>query len=229
MTRIALFPARLAAGPRRWLLASLLGTLMACAGVPALANTDDGYTERLVTEFAPWVGSPQDTETLAQSLRSGHPSGSGAASVAPATGALAYGEARLALKLAQATLAQEGISQPDAAQLQAALHGGTLETSTGPKALPGVLPQRAQGLSWGAMAQSAGMSVEDLIPPKSAAPKKTSSSKAAKSGKAGKAKKKSGKAASSKTSGKSAAKAHGKKVASASTSAHKRGAKKHRA
>jgi hypothetical protein len=229
MTRISLLPARLCAGPRRWLLASLLGTLVACAGMPALANADDGYTERLVTEFAPWVGSPQEAETLAQSLRSGQPAGHGAASVAPATGALAYGEARLALKLAQATLAQEGITQPSAAQLQAALHGGTLDTATGSKALPGVLPQRAQGLSWGAMAQSAGMSVEDLIPPKSVVPKKTSATKAGKAGKSGKGKKKSGKAASTKTSAKSAAKVHGKKVARASTTAHKRSAKKHRA
>lgn len=223
MIRISFLPAHLGAGPRRWLLAGLLGTLMACAGASALANPDDGYTERLVTEFAPWLGSPHEAEILAQSLRSGQPTGSGAASVVPATGALAYGEARLALKLAQATLAQEGIAQPNAAQLQAALHGGTLDTAAGPKALPGVLPQRAQGQSWGAMAQGVGLSVEDLIPPRAATPKKTSASKASK------AKKKSGKAASSKASGKSAAKAHGKKVASASSKAHKRSTKKHRA
>ncbi|WP_146097338.1 hypothetical protein [Rhodoferax sp. TS-BS-61-7] len=181
MIRISCLPAILCAGPRRWLLASLLGTLMACAGVPALANADDGYTARLVTEFAPWVGSPQDTERLVQSLQSGQAlDPSGAASGVPATGALGYGETRLALKLAQATLAQEGVTQPSGAQIQAALHGGTLDTANGPKALPGVLPQRAQGVSWGAMAQSAGMSVEDLIPPKSAAPKRAAVRKSAK-------------------------------------------------
>nr|WP_315496053.1 hypothetical protein [uncultured Rhodoferax sp.] len=181
MIRISLFPARLCAGPRRWLLASLLGTLVACAGMPALANIDDGYTERLVTEFGPWVGSPQDTERLVQSLQSGQALDPiGAASGVPATGALGYGETRLALKLAQATLAQEGVTQPSGAQIQAALHGGTVDTANGPKALPGVLPQRAQGVSWGAMAQSAGMSVEDLIPPKSAAPKKAAVRKSAK-------------------------------------------------
>lgn len=223
MTRISFLPAHLGAGPRRWLLAGLLGTLMACAGVSALANTDDGYTDRLVTEFAPWVGSPHEAEILAQSLRSGQPTGSGAASVVPATGALAYGEARLALKLAQATLAQEGITQPNAAQLQAALHGGTLDTAAGPKALPGVLPQRAQGQSWGAMAQGVGLSVEDLIPPRAATPKKTSASKA------GKAKKKSGKASASKSGKKAAAKAHGKKAAKVATSRHGKSAKKHHA
>ena len=46
-----------------------------------------------------------------------------------------------------------------------------------------MLPQRAQGVSWGAMAQSAGMSVEDLIPPKSAAPKKAAVRKSAKASK----------------------------------------------
>lgn len=173
MIRISFLPARLCAGPRRWLLVGLLGTLMACAGVPAWANADDGYTDRLVTEFAPWVGSPQDTAALVQSLQSGQALGPGAASAGvPATGGLGYGETRLALKLAQATLVQEGVTQPSGAQIQAALHGGTLDTANGPKTLAGVLPQRAQGVSWGAMAQSAGLSVEDLIPPKSAAPKK---------------------------------------------------------
>lgn len=220
MTRISLLPARLCAGPRRWLLASLLGTLMACAGVSALANTDDGFTERLVTEFAPWLGSPQEAETLAQSLRSGQPVGNGAASVAPATGALGYGEARLALKLAQGTLAQEGIGRPSAAQLQAALHGGTLDTANGPKQLLGVLPQRAQGQSWGVMAQSVGLSVEDLIPPKSVAPKKAPASKA------GKAKKKSGKASAAKPGRKAAAKTSGKKTNKTATAPRKSAAKK---
>lgn len=187
MTRILSLPARLGAGPRRWLLAGLLGTLLACAGSAAFANTaDDAYAQRLVAEFSPWIGNPQDTEMLVHSLLGGQPAGSGAASVAPATGALGYGEARLALKLAQNTLAQEGITQPSAAQLQAALHGGALDTANGSKQLPGVLPQRAQGQSWGAMAQSAGMSVEDLIPPKSVGQRKTHASKHSKNAKAGK-------------------------------------------
>lgn len=219
MTRIFLLPARLCAGPRRWLLASLLGTLMAGAGVPAWANADDGYTERLVTEFAPWVGSPQDAEMLAQSLRSGQAMGQGAASVVPATGALGYGEARLALRLAQGTLAQEGITQPNAAQLQAALHGGTLDTSNGPKVLPGVLPQRAQGASWGAMAQSAGLSVEDLIPPRSAAPKKAPATKA------GKAKKRSGKTTAAKPGRKAGAATGAKKTAKSAAAPRKASAK----
>lgn len=219
MTRISLLPARLSAGPRRWLLASLLGTLMACTGMSALANADDDYTERLVSEFAPWVGNPQEAETLVQSLRSGQATGSGAASMAPATGALAYGEARLALKLAQATLAQEGITQPNAAQLQAALHGGMLDTAAGSKSLPGVLPQRAQGQSWGAMAQSAGMSVEDLIPPRSVGQRKTHATKHAKGSKAGKKSGKHAKATGKASAGKKAKAAPAK--ASAAKKKHK--------
>lgn len=202
MTRISLLPARLCAGARRWWLASLLGTLVACAGAPSLAYADDAYTERLVTEFAPWVGSPQDTAVLVQSLQSGQAlDPGGVAGGVPATGALGYGETRLALKLAQATLAQEGVTQPSGAQIQAALHGGTVDTANGPKVLPGVLPQRAQGLSWGAMAQSAGMSVEDLIPPKSTAPKRAAVKKTAK--------------AKKKAATKPAAKAAGKKTKAA--------------
>ena len=206
MTQISQLLAHCCAAPRRCLLAGLLGALLAGTGLPAWANSDDGYTDRLVAEFAPWVGSPQEAETLAQSLRSGQPAGSGAASVVPATGALGYGEARLALKLAQGTLAQEGITQPSDAQIHAALHGGVLETANGPKQLPGVLPQRAQGLSWGTMAQSAGVSVEDLIPPRSAAPKKAPTTKASK------AKKKAGAKPAAKAAGKKSVKVAPKKT-----------------
>lgn len=211
----------------RWLAAGLLGAAAVLAATPAAALTQpashisEAYAERLVAEFAPWVGGPGETEALVNALGSGQAvASSGAASVAPVTGPLGYGEARLALKLAQGALAQEGITQPTSAQIQAALHGGTLDAANGPKQLPGVLPQRAQGVGWGVMAHSAGMSVEDLMPPKSVAPKKAPATKASK------AKKKSGKASASKRSSKPAAKAVGKKTAKAAAAPRKAAAKK---
>jgi hypothetical protein len=196
----------------RALVAGIAGVWVLLAAGPGLAATPagveaDGYSERLVSEFSPLVGTQEDTEALVNSLRSGQAAGAtGAASVAPATGPLSYGEARLALKLAQGTLAQNGVTQPSGEQLQAALHGGTLETANGPKVLPGVLPQRAQGASWGSMAQGVGMSVEDLIPPRSVTPKKTSAHLATHAKKSGKkVSKKNAKASSHKT-GKAAAK-----------------------
>lgn len=123
-------------------------------------------TERLVGEFAPFVGSHSDTESLITTLRSGRPtSDHGPAAVAPVTGPMGYGEVRLALKLAQGALKQQGIASPNADQISAALHGGTVQTEQGPQTLPGVLMQREQGAGWAAIAQTYNMSPEDMVPP----------------------------------------------------------------
>lgn len=133
--------------------------------VPATLNSA-ADTERLLAEFGAWIGNPREAEDLVTTLRSGRvTSTEGAASMAPATGPLGYGEARLALKLAQGALNQQGVTAPDAAQLRAALHGGALSTPQGEQTLEGVLPQKAQGAGWAAMAQRYGVSVQDILPP----------------------------------------------------------------
>jgi hypothetical protein len=133
--------------------------------VPATLNSA-ADTERLLAEFGAWIGNPREAEELVTTLRSGRvTSTEGAASMAPATGPLGYGEARLALKLAQGALNQQGVTAPDAAQLRAALHGGALSTPQGEQTLEGVLPQKAQGTGWAAMAQQYGVSVQDILPP----------------------------------------------------------------
>lgn len=165
-------------------------------------------TERLVAEFAPFVGSRGDTESLVTTLRSGRAtSDTGPAGHAPATGPMGYGEVRLALKLAQGALKQQGVTAPTPEQISAALHGGRLLTEQGEQTLPGVLPQRQQGAGWAAMAQEYGLSTEDMMPPpRSPAARAASASatshakaKAAKGGKSSKAAKtakaKAGKAA----------------------------------
>ncbi|MDZ7937374.1 MAG: hypothetical protein U5M53_03485 [Rhodoferax sp.] len=163
--------------------------VLLCA-LPAWAQTAPdahAYDERLVAEFMPLVGSREDTQALVGNLRSGQPAPvSNAVNAFPEATPLSYGETRLALKLAQGRLAQDDVTQPNTAQLQAALYGGTLESANGPKVLAGVLPQRAQGVSWGSLAKDAGMSAEDLIPPDSAKPKKTATRKPGKAKKVGK-------------------------------------------
>jgi len=59
---------------------------------------------------------------------------------------MGFGNVNIALSLAQQELLQQGITEPTPAQLQAALTGGTLSTSTGPKTLTGVLTLRSQGM-----------------------------------------------------------------------------------
>jgi hypothetical protein len=182
------------------------------------------YNERLVTEFTPLVGNREETESLVSSLRNGRPaSGSDAAAPAAATAPLSYGETRFALKLAQGRLAQDGVTQPSTAQLQAALYGGTLDSATGPKVLAGVLPQHDRGVSWGNLAQDAGMTVEDLIPPASVRAKRTPRPTSAKGKKAGK--KTSNKASTRTTKATKTTKSTTKKT-SKSTAQHRKAAPK---
>ncbi|MDZ7893408.1 MAG: hypothetical protein U5L73_16845 [Rhodoferax sp.] len=160
-----------------WLQRGLRATVLtiACAVVaPAMvqaqgvtATLDNAAsTERLIAEFGSWIGNPQDADQVVTTLRSGRPTATaGAASQEPATGPLGYGEVRLALKLAQGALAQQGVTNPDAGQLQAALHGGVLRTPQGEQAMDGVLPQKAQGTGWATMAGRYGLTTEDLLPP----------------------------------------------------------------
>lgn len=160
-----------------WLQRGLRATVLtiACAAAaPALvqaqgvtATLDNAAsTERLIAEFGSWIGNPHDADQVVTTLRSGRPTATaGAASLEPATGPLGYGEVRLALKLAQGALAQQGITAPNASQLQAALHGGALLTPQGEQMMEGVLPQKAQGTAWATMAGRYGLTTEDLLPP----------------------------------------------------------------
>lgn len=173
-----------------WALLPATPALAAKKKAPATHTTATeahAYNARLVTEFTPLVGTREETESLVTSLRTGRPaSGSDTAAPAAATAPLSYGETRFALKLAQGRLAQDGVTQPSTAQLQAALYGGTLDSAAGPKVLAGVLPQHDLGVSWGSLAQDVGMSVEDLIPPASVRAKKTPQPTSAKGKKSGK-------------------------------------------
>lgn len=168
-----------------WVLLPAAPAMAAKKKAPTEQTHD--YNERLVTEFMPLVGSRAETQALVSSLRDGRLAGATDAAIpAAATAPLSYGETRFALKLAQGRLAQDGVTQPSTAQLEAALYGGTLDSATGPKVLAGVLPQHDRGVSWGSLAQDVGMTVEDLIPPASVRAKKTARPSSAKGNKAGK-------------------------------------------
>lgn len=203
-----------------WLQRGLRVTVLAIAcavAAPALvqaqgvtATLDNAAsTERLIAEFGSWIGNPHDADQVVTTLRSGRPTATtGAASLEPATGPLGYGEVRLALKMAQGALAQQGVTAPNAAQLQAALHGGPLLTPQGEQMMDGVLPQKAQGTAWATMAGRYGLTTEDLLPP---AGKAVVVKRAAEPASA-KAKTKAKPGAKAKPSAKGKAKATGKKV-----------------
>lgn len=206
-----------------WLQRGLRATVlaMACAvAAPAwvqaqgvTATLDNAAsTERLIAEFGSWIGNPHDADQVVTTLRSGRPTATtGAASLEPATGPLGYGEVRLALKLAQGALAQQGVTAPNASQLQAALHGGALLTPQGEQMMDGVLPQKAQGTAWATMAGRYGLTTEDLLPPAGkAVVVKRAAEPSAKAN--SKTKAKPGAKAKPSAKGKGKAKATGKKV-----------------
>jgi hypothetical protein len=67
---------------------------------------------------------------------------------------MGYGNVKHALTLAQKSLANVGITNPTAAQMQAALMGGTVTLADGTtKNLTGVVALRASGQGWGQIAK----------------------------------------------------------------------------
>ncbi|OZB70093.1 MAG: hypothetical protein B7X33_02945, partial [Lysobacterales bacterium 13-68-4] len=120
-----------------------LSTMMA---VPAFAQTDTGSdtptststgveANRLSTEFSTFAGSDANASALVNGLRDGTAitldetvtNADGTTSttqvtIQPATGPLGYGNVRIALALAEASLAQQGITDPTAEEIAAALN-----------------------------------------------------------------------------------------------------------
>lgn len=130
------------------------------SAAPAMAAND-----RLAEEFTPLAGNRESALDLVEALRTGKPQGTGnpAASVAPATGALGYGDVRMALKLAEDVLQHNGISQPAAGDVAAVLHGGDLQVNGTAVHQDGLLAQRAQGKQWSEIAQQNGVSLDTLM------------------------------------------------------------------
>jgi hypothetical protein len=77
---------------------------------------------------------------------------------------MGYGSVDISLALAQAELAKLGITNPTPAQLQAALTGGSVTTSSGQSVqVNGILSMRAGGKGWGQIAQSMGFKLGDVV------------------------------------------------------------------
>lgn len=81
----------------------------------------------------------------------------------PPTSKMGYGNINIALALAEASLKEQGITNPTTEQLKAALNGGTIKTSSGTTTLAGVLQMRADGQGWGQIAQALGFKVGEVV------------------------------------------------------------------
>jgi hypothetical protein len=147
-------------------LASLLLTLPLLA--PAHERDAGQADDRLVDKFSRFAGSRSNAESLVNGLRNDTEvklaSAQGAASFTPKTDRMGFGNVNIALTLAKATLAEQGIHRPTPQQIEAALNGGTITTKSGERMrLPGILKQRASGMGWGKIAQANGFKLGELM------------------------------------------------------------------
>ena len=163
---------------------AVLGALSAApvmaqtTGTPVPTSTTNHESTRLSTEFTSFAGSSANSQALVTGLRDGTaitltetttattttPSTTTTTTFTPATGKMGYGNVKIALSLAEASLAKAGITDPTAAELEAALNGGTLVLADGTSIdLKGVLAERAAGEGWGQIAKADGFKLGDVM------------------------------------------------------------------
>lgn len=150
-------------------------TLGGASAFAADAATTSKPATQLATTYSTFAGSDANATALVDGLRSGTSitltsssstsgtAGTSSTTFTPATSKLGYGNVNIALALAQAELTKLGITDPTPVQLQAALNGGTVTTSTGTNTLSGVLQLRSEGMGWGAIAKSLGFNLGAVV------------------------------------------------------------------
>lgn len=136
------------------------------AGMPAFAanasaetpstSASSTETNKLVSEFGALAGSTDNAKSLVSGLRGGSSvtltlNGASSTFTSP-TKPLGYGEIKIALSLAQESLAKQGITNPTPQQLQAALTGKS-----------GILTLRGEGKGWGVIADSLGVKLGKVV------------------------------------------------------------------
>src|SRR3954470_6457310 len=152
---------------RAAVLAALLFALPLVA--PAHERDAGQADDRLVDQFARFAGSKSNAEALVNGLRNDQEvkltsTTQGPAAFTPNTDKMGVGNVNIALTLAKATLAEQGITRPTPQQIEAALNGGTITNRSGKQVvLTGILTQRASGMGWGKIAQANGFKLGELM------------------------------------------------------------------
>jgi len=144
--------------------------------VVVLDSADPKQAEtRISASFETLAGSEENARSLVNGLRTGSEITlttelDGQAVVRtfePATGGQGYGNVFLALSLAEQELAKAGVTEPTAAQLEAALNGGVITVGSGDTAksveLAGVLSLRAEGRGWGQIAREMDVNLGQVV------------------------------------------------------------------
>src|SRR5262245_33657541 len=115
------------------------------------------YIDGKGAQFEPLAGSHENLASLVSGLRTSRevtlveqtPRGPRVTTFDPPTRPMGYGNITRSLDLANRQLFSHGITDPTAAQLKAALNGGTVRTANGNVHLDGVLRLRSEGMGWG--------------------------------------------------------------------------------
>jgi hypothetical protein len=147
-------------------LLALVAVFSFVLSAPALAQSH----AQLVERYTALAGSKQNADSLVRGLREGDSvtlsRWNGSVMFIPPTGKMGYGNVDHALALAQAALAQHGITSPTPDELARALMGGNVVTArNGTVALDGVLKMRLEGKGWGQIAQSYGVKLGEVKRP----------------------------------------------------------------
>lgn len=143
-------------------------------------------TTKFASDFSTFAGSQQNAEALITGLRNSTPinltsttpgtttgtTTSTTTTITPPTKPMGFGNTYISLSLAQAQLAQNGIIDPTPTEINTALTGGTLTTTsiaadgtvvTKIVTLDGILTQRADGLGWGQIAKANGFKLGQVV------------------------------------------------------------------
>lgn len=148
---------------------------------PATAATPTG---KLVSSFSSFAGSEENAASLVNGLRTGSAitlSGAGTgtggtsggttggttggetATFTSPTKPMGYGNIRIAMSLAEAQLASQGVTNPTPTQLQGALMGTTTGTGADATTQQGILQMRASGMGWGKIANTMGFKLGPVM------------------------------------------------------------------
>lgn len=124
----------------------------------ARGQGSEQVNSQIVSTFSTLAGSEDNAQALASGLRTGGaielkgtgPDGSTTSTtITPPTKGMGWGNVYITLSLAQASLNQQGITDPSNAQLS--------------DALTAILSQRADGTGWGQIAQNLGVKLGPVV------------------------------------------------------------------
>jgi len=144
-------------------LLALTGAALLSLPFAALSQSE----QQLIERYTGFAGSTENATSLVTGLRDGKEvtltNGGATETFTPPTAKMGYGNVDNALALAQASLKDQGITEPTPAQLEAALTD--------------ILKLRADGMGWGVIAQELGFKLgevkrADKASPKGAAPER---------------------------------------------------------